>query len=101
MTIDQIRAALQKAGLSLKSEERLANGTGTQLRLQNGAIVNCFDNENYNVQGKHKDAVERALASGTTGILRATQGAAPSSKVFVVYGHDLDARHQLEATLRR
>jgi predicted nucleotide-binding protein len=101
MTLDEIKTALQKAGLPIKSESRLTNDTGTQLRLQNGAIVNCFDNENYNVQGKHQDTVERALTSGTALVASASGASAPSSKVFVVYGHDVDARHQLEATLRR
>jgi predicted nucleotide-binding protein len=101
MTLDEIKSALQKAGMSIKSETRLGNDTGTQLRLHNGAIVNCFDTGNHNVQGKHKDSVERVLDSGII-LPASTSGAGPpSSKVFVVYGHDSDARHQLEATLRR
>jgi len=101
MTLDEIKAALQKSALIIKTEERLKNDTGTQLRLGNGAIVNCFDNGNYNVQGKHKESVERTLASGTNIVHRDGGTGPPSSKVFVVYGHDTEARHQLEATLRR
>lgn len=100
MTIDEIRDALYKAGVSVKSEERLGNDTGTQLRLNNGAIVNCFDKGSYSIQGKNKQAVEQAL-----GIAAPTAAAAaatvPSAKVFVVYGHDTTARDQLEAMLRR
>jgi len=101
MTLDEIKSALQKTAIGIKTETRLGNDTGTQLRLSNGAIVNCFDNGNYNVQGKHKDSVEQAFASDAA-IASGGGGVwAPSSKVFVVYGHNGDARNQLEATLRR
>ena len=53
MTIDEIRDALRKAGFDIKDESRLGNDKGFQIRLNNGAIVNCFDNGNYNVQGKN------------------------------------------------
>ena len=53
-------------------------GTGRQLRLDNGAIINCFSNGNHN---------------GAATIV--------NRKVFVVYGHDDIARTQLEAMLRR
>ncbi len=38
MTLDEIKASLQKSGIPIKSETRLGNDTGTQLRLNNGAI---------------------------------------------------------------
>ncbi len=101
MTLDEIKSAVQKAGLPIKSDSRLPNDTGTQLRLQNGAIINCFDKGTYNIQGTNKESVERALAAGSSAPVATGGGALPSSKVFVVYGHDVDARHQLEATLRR
>lgn len=99
MTIDEIKKALPSARLAIKKEERLANNTGLQLRLANGAIVNCFDNGNHNVQGRNKDIVKRALASHASGVTAATTST-PPSKVFVVYGHDTAARTELEAMLR-
>ncbi|MEM4725215.1 MAG: nucleotide-binding protein, partial [Candidatus Hadarchaeum sp.] len=87
-------------GLEITSEKRLPNDTGTQLRLKNGAIVNIFDNGNFNVQGKKKAQVEAALGKSA----RAPESPAMYSskrKVFVVYGHDQTSRDQLEATLRR
>lgn len=42
MTLDEIRACLQARDLQIASESELPNGTGTQLRLQNGAIVNSY-----------------------------------------------------------
>lgn len=101
MTLAEIKTALHRSGLSVKAEERLANDTGTQLRLQNGAIVNGFDKGTHHVQGKNKAVVEDALAVGSVPAQGSGSGPIPSSKVFVVYGHDIDARHQLEAMLRR
>lgn len=100
MTLEEIKDALHKAGLNIKTEKRLGNETGTQLRLQNGAIVNCFDRGSYNVQGKNSAKVEKALGTADP-VAAVGSGSSPSSKVFVVYGHDTGARDQLEATLRR
>lgn len=66
--------------------------TGRQLRLDNGAIINCFSNGNHNVQGKNTQEIKEFLTGAATIINR---------KVFVVYGHDDIARTQLEAMLRR
>lgn len=98
MELDQVKQALGIAGFPIKTEKRLPNDTGTQLRLTNGAIVNCFDNGTVSVQGKNRDVVEKAIGVGSA---TAAQLALPSSKVFVVYGHDQTARDQLEAMLRR
>lgn len=107
MTLDEIKACLQSGDLAVASESALPNGSGTQLRLQNGAIVNSYHTGNFNVQGKNQDAVKACL-----GVPPAQVAAAPApqngavakpmlSKVFVVYGHDNAARTELEAMLRR
>lgn len=97
MKIEDVKGLLGAAGLTISSEQRLRNNTGTQLRLENGAIVNCFDKGTVNVQGKNKDIVEKVLG----GEASSSSPRTPSSKVFVVYGHDSGARDQLEAMLRR
>src|SRR6266704_3302936 len=97
MKIEDVKRALSAAGLKISSEQRLRNNTGNQLRLENGAVVNCFDKGTVNLQGKNKAVVEKALGGDAS--LSSPQ--APSSKVFVVYGHDSGARDQLEAMLRR
>lgn len=99
--LEQIKHALNKGGLMVKSEQRLSNDTGVQLRLFNGAIINVFDTGNYNVQGKNKAAVEMVLGKELTGEAAIGTGPLPNNKVFVVYGHDSSARTQLEAMLRR
>jgi predicted nucleotide-binding protein len=97
MTLDELKGALKTAGLAIKTEQRLPNKSGLQIRLSNGAIVNCFDNGTVSFQGKNRDDVEKVIDARRS----ASGAAAPSSKVFVVYGHDQNARDQLEAMLRR
>lgn len=100
MDLAEVRSLLEARGLEIKIEERLGNDTGTQLRLKNGAIVNIFDNGNFNVQGKNRAAVEGVLGKAAH-VAEATTTYSPKRKVFVVYGHDETSRTQLEATLRR
>src|SRR6266568_3011239 len=97
MTPDELKDRLKAAGLTIKTERRLPNDSGLQIRLSNGAIVNCFDNGTVSVQGKKRDDVEKAIGARGS----ASGAPAPSSKVFVVYGRDQNDRDQLEATLRR
>ena len=49
MTIDEAKVLLEHAGLAIRTEQRLGNDTGTQLRLSNGSIVNVFDTGTFNV----------------------------------------------------
>ncbi len=65
--------------------------------------MNCFDNGNYNVQGKNQEAVSAVLDLSSTPSTPARRSAAvfASEKVFIVYGHDTSARTELEAMLRR
>lgn len=103
MNLDEIKAALTAAGLAIAEEKRLPNNTGTQLKLNNGAIVNCFDKGTYNVQGKNQDQVRSALGVpvAVPAVATSTGHSGVPNKVFVVYGHDETARNQLEAMLRR
>ncbi len=107
MTIDEIKNCLQAGGFQIANETALPNGTGTQLRLQNEAIVNSYHTGKFNVQGKNQNAVKECLGVQPA---QAAVAAAPQngvaakpmlSKVFVVYGHDNAARTELEAMLRR
>ena len=93
MTVDYIINLLESSSMVIVEQTRTGNNLGTVLKLANGAIVNCWDSGKVNCQGKNCKEVE-ALISGSvrTNVNR---------KVFVVYGHDLNARTQLEAMLRR
>jgi predicted nucleotide-binding protein len=101
MNASEARSLLEAAGFDIKTEDRLANDTGTQMRLMNGAIVNIFDTGNFNCQGKNKAAVEAALGKSTGGVVEQAAKYSVKRKVFVVYGHDQTSRTQLEAMLRR
>jgi predicted nucleotide-binding protein len=107
MDKDTALERLQAANLPIKSVERVGNDTGWQIRITTGAVVNCYDSRNMNFQGKNIESARAAL-----GLDVATSGASiglaelgpveiTRPKVFVVYGHDLGARAQLDAMLRR
>ena len=64
MTLEEARQYLVQAGYRIKKEERLGNNTGTQLRIERGAIVKVFDNGNYSCQGKNCEVVEALLDRG-------------------------------------
>jgi predicted nucleotide-binding protein len=106
MTLDEIKACLQAAGLAISSEAPLGNGLGTCLRLENGAMVNSYHTGKFNVQGKNQDPVKECLGVPAPQAAAAVNGGGAAakpvlSKVFVVYGHDTAARTELEAMLRR
>jgi len=100
MTIEEVKARLAEAELKVIKEERLPNDKGTQLRLDNGAIVNAFDNGTVNCQGKNCQVVEALLGERFAGRAHAAP-AAINTRIFVVYGHDKTARDQLEGMLLR
>lgn len=94
MTIEQVKILLRNANLPVVEEKRTGNNLGTTLKLTNGCLVNCWDKGTVNCQGKNVEQVNAILTAETeTPVL--------NRKVFVVYGHDTNARTQLEAMLRR
>jgi predicted nucleotide-binding protein len=103
MDIDDVRERLAAAGYPARGPERLANDTGAQIRLD-GAVVNVYDKGTVLVQGGDKDLVRDVKEVLGVGVPRQSvrEGLGSSNRdVFVVYGHDIDARTQLEAMLRR
>lgn len=97
MTTEQAILVMQNAGYVLKEQKRLKNNFGDQLVFTTGEIVNVYDKGSYSVQGKNGEPVKKILSAADTGVASGTH----PDKVFVVYGHDLNARTQLEAILRR
>lgn len=100
MTIDKIKTIIVAKGHAIKTEERLKNNSGTQLKMSNGVTINCYDKGTYHVQGpKEKaDEIKRIIESGDRS---SADAQLLSNEVFVVYGHDETAKAQLEAMLRR
>jgi len=95
--LDTVKSCLKKNGLRIEKETRLANNTGSQLRLDDGAIVNVYDKGSWFCQGKNSEAVKKLLEND----LGLGQQKQVSDKIFVVYGHDETAKRDLEAMLRR
>jgi predicted nucleotide-binding protein len=97
----EARRLLEKAGISITNETRLANDSGYRLDCKGGEIVNVFDSGKVSVQGARMKEVGRifGLTSGTAP--PPAPAPKPKSKVFVVYGHDPHLRDGLEAMLRR
>ena len=95
MQVDQIKKILLSEGIELKEETAINHGTS--LKFLNGSIINVFDTGKFSVQGKEQDKV-KALLVDKADINNLIQS---NKKVFVVYGHDLALRSQLEAMLRR
>lgn len=81
---------------------------GRQFRFPDGAIANVYNSGKINWQGKATLTAERV--AGLCGS-EPTEKPAPifpketthvaNNKVFIVYGHDVEAREQLELLLRR
>jgi predicted nucleotide-binding protein len=101
MDLDQAKLALNSRGLAF-TEEALANGHGAQLRVSGGPVVTVYNSGKIVLGGKNQEMVSDLFGTGS---LKPAQAAAVatamSRKVFVVYGHDVDARNELEAMLRR
>ena len=94
LSLEQVKSVLANAGQGIVEAKRTVNNLGTMLRLQNGCVVTCWDKGTVNCQGKNAHLIE--------GILSVDLSAdGHNRKVFVVYGHDGNAKTQLEALLRR
>ena len=93
MNRDYVVSLLNQNNIIIEEEKRMPNDLGTVLRTYNGCIVNIYDSGKVNCQGKNKETVET--------LLKTPVSVSNNRKVFVVYGHDMNARTQLEAMLRR
>ena len=64
MTLNTARNCVAETGRRIIREERLANNTGTRLRLEGRTIVNVFDNGNYSCEGYNYEVIEALLDRG-------------------------------------
>lgn len=100
MKKEEVLGILQDNGFVLEEEKSIQHGV--QFRFRNGSKVNVFEKGTISPQGKYVDKVKELLgmaAPSETTVSSSTLSV--RKKVFVVYGHDSDARSQLEAMLRR
>lgn len=82
---------------------------GVQFLLRDGTRVNCFRTGRLTVQGKDTDLKQAAdqlfdqdnHTPAQSSHLPSTASATAPTRVFIVYGHDMEARQQLEFLLLR
>lgn len=104
MKKEMVLGKLQDAGFILNEEKTIPYGI--QFCFSNGAKVIVYDKGTVTPQGKCVDDVKRILGINTNASITDENGLnhqtiSARKKVFVVYGHDSEARTQLEAMLRR
>ena len=97
MNVDYVVKLVEKHGYAIVEQKRSGNNLGTILKLANGCIVNCYDSGKVVCQGKNTEEIKKLIGENSG----KEQTAGNNKKVFVVYGHDMHARTQLEAMLRR
>jgi predicted nucleotide-binding protein len=81
---------------------------GRQFRLPDGAIANVYNSGKIVWQGKDSPTAQKVKAlcgDGAAPIASNTDSGetvhVANNKVFIVYGHDIESREQLELLLRR
>ncbi|MFK8253483.1 TIR domain-containing protein [Ancylobacter terrae] len=107
MNREEVIALLQTNGFEISNVVRMSNDVGWDIRCTGGEAIMVYDSGKVVPQGKNQNAVKALLgqpapAAGNHAILQPSgNGNAGPRDVFVVYGHDITARTQLEAMLRR
>jgi predicted nucleotide-binding protein len=101
MTLDEVLAAAGSAGYEVESQDRTGNDDGHCVRFKTGEIVNVFDSGRLSYQGKNQSKMRAVLEGSAGSPSSSNRSSTAGSKVFVVYGHDDNARTQLEAMLLR
>lgn len=107
MTPEEIQTLLQTHNIGFTSKDM---PHGRQFRFTDGAIANVYSSGKIVWQGKESPTAQKIR--GLCGIAEPTTAAAsvttssevvsPSNnKIFIVYGHDIECREQLELLLRR
>lgn len=100
-SIDELKAAVTASGFKGEWSQKEAANNHT-FRGQNGEVLNWWPNKGtLQFQGHQRLSFKDALlAVLTTGSIP-PDTAHNTTKIFLVHGHDRDARDQLELALRR
>jgi len=101
-SIDELKAAVEACKLTGEWSERPDNGLHS-FRAKTGEVLNWWPSKGtIQFQGKSQDDFREKLtvATGAPAAPKQAQ-ATPSAKIFVVHGHDREARDQLELVLMR
>jgi predicted nucleotide-binding protein len=104
MSPDEMQALLQAQNIGFVAKDI---SHGRQFRLADGAIANVYDSGKVVWQGKETDTAlkVKGLCGGAALTVSAPSKkdviSRSNNKVFIVYGHDIECREQLELLLRR
>jgi predicted nucleotide-binding protein len=105
MKPDEMKAILESNNIGFSAKDV---PYGCQFRFADGAIANVYDKGTVVWQGKETETSERikvlcgdeSVALPAPAKLKETRSVS-NNKVFIVYGHDIECREQLELLLRR
>ncbi len=109
-TAEELRAFLKRRGAQFKEKPVQY---GTEFRCAGGEVITVYDKGTVSVQGKRTELADevKAMTPKKPGVIeqvwlgptddKAAVMPAADRRVFVVYGHDLGARDNLELVLRR
>jgi predicted nucleotide-binding protein len=105
MSPDEMQTLLQAHNIGFQAK---AIPHGRQFRLSDGAIANVYDSGKIVWQGKDTKTVLKlkGLCGGTASAVSTPPTKKDvinisNNKIFIVYGHDIECREQLELLLRR
>ena len=93
--LDKAQKIVRSAGFEIKRSPKRYSNYGWTIKLENGCVVIIYDRGGFQIVGGAREEVGRAIEAD----LKAHD--APNTKIFVVYGHDNEACHQLELLLRK
>lgn len=93
MDVNVVKEVLEDNGFEIVILKRYRN-YGYRLKEKNGTAVFCYDNGKYRCQGKKSKEIKQILEKRFTKPIF-------NNKVFVAYGHDTNARYQIENLLRK
>ena len=99
--LDELKARVESCGLQgvWRYEDEAAKHS---FRANTGEILNWWPKTGtINYQGQNKESFASAISKALEGDSLPPTVPAPSRKIFVVHGHDNDARDQLELALMR
>jgi len=98
---EELSAFLDELGLV---GEWVENGNHNRFNAKTGEIVSFYKTGTVLAQGKNQEVIKGHLENLCAGKIVAPLAAAKQKNkphIFVVHGHDRDARDQLELVLRR
>lgn len=101
-TIDELRVAVDFCGVQGEWREN-EKANNHSFRGKTGEILNWWPSKGtLQFQGQNQDAFRASLWTALAGSAPATAiSVAANAKIFLVHGHDRDARDQLELVLMR